>query len=381
MSLYKSFFIFCSGLVLGVFLFAGKGKDSHTVEQNLNALENSRHNRHYQETPRAQVKAPELKLNTQTVSQHKAFKVPKNAPQKYDYNPDGVYTNEQSRDQTPTAPPGSYQTATQVPTIGQDEETSEELTPSEESVTYSLVEQQRIKELEQELKDRDARMENLRKKSNDNSASFASVGMYHQWKEELKNEESENGSGNYGGGSFGNGGSGGKEVGGQDVLPAMFTVAGVNTANKLLNNDSITIHEFVDYMGMGLEDKNLSLQRLAVSALSARTRPEAFSLLAQFSASTTDALNQHLDSELNKHMKNQNGLKFLSRQIAQSDSTLTSQLAIHTVSVILESDVPPELFDVLISDVLRSLNSLPPSHPGYNQGRQLSALIPTIVNS
>ncbi|MCO5114142.1 MAG: hypothetical protein M9899_08200 [Bdellovibrionaceae bacterium] len=377
MSFVKGFFIFCMGLALGLAVFSGKSKTSnqHMTSKLENHLDkelskSARLTHHAQKSENQKAFAPAL---------HEAKNKPHTQSKPQYYNPNGIYADADTlRDQTPTAPPTSYKTATNVPTISENEENPEE--EEAKLVPTERLSDDRAQKLEEELQ---AKMDELKELKNSGStkpdtASFSSFGLYQPFPPEEKDETSGN-TVTYGG-SFNNGGNDG-DVNGSDVLPKIFTVAGVNTANSLFSKNSISIQEYVDYMSMGFASQSESMQRLAITNLSNKLHTDAFATLAQYSSSASDGMNQFLDSELTKRLKNAGGLKFLSQQIVNTESIISSQLAVHTVGLILESDVPSNLFDVLVNDVLHSLNQLSPGHPSYSRSRQLTALIPEIVNS
>lgn len=379
MNFVKGFFIFFFGLVLGIVLFTGDDKSSkslvaNTLETQLDQQinRNARQTHHFQQADRLDQPVTVPTLTATAKKQNPVAKKPDY------YNPDAVYADANAlRDQTPTAPPTSYQTATHVPEVA---EIDTEEDPNE-GVDHPLYvpDVSDRDDLQEELKAKMQELNELKKlKAETNTASFSSFGMYsHIYPEEKKPEESNGGGAVYGGG----GSIGGGDVGGSDVLPHIFTVAGVNTANRLLSKNSLTMPEYIDYISLGLASESESSQRLAVTNLTNKLHADAFLTLAQYSSTASSSMNEFLDAQLAKQLKNSSGLKFLSQQISNTESLISSQLAVNTVGLILDSEVPSNLFDVLVNDVLHSLNNLPANHPSYGHGRQLSALIPEIVNS
>lgn len=379
--LYKSLFIFCSGLGIGLVLFSGQNsnsskgfEDQYTQAYHSDTLKTARPTLSFQ-------KASDLdQAPTLAPPKNKAAK---QAKPNY-YSQSGIYGASNSRDQIPTAPPTHYGKAN-VPVLAETEELEDEEVQSEKAVAKASDKD--LDDLKKQLEERQSEIDSLKqsdskfKDSHSGVAAYSSFGVYGHIEEEPKNQETGSG-GAYVGYNYNNQNKDDDDVDASEVLPNTFNIDGVNIANSLLANNKIRMDEYVDYMAMGLAATSASFQRSAISQLSSKLDAEAFEVLAQYSATAPAQLNQHLDSELVRHMKTNNGLRFLSRQIANAESSAASQLAVNTVGLILESDnISPELFDVLITDVFNSLNNLPQNHPSFNRGRQLSALIPSIINS
>lgn len=381
---YKVFFIFCSGLGLGLVLFSGQNSNS-SGEGIKNLYEQEYQNEmtyeNKKQRPSFSLK-DSLDLPTSTKNKQAKKQAHTKTQESSYYNKHGVYTSRNVKDQIPTAPPGFQNAQTDVPAMGDDEEEDDGLS-EEKLIDYSKSDMA----LQEELEARQREIEDLKNQRNEQkkstgSANFASVGMYTHYDENDLNDEDENS------GGVAIIGGGGKRPG-DDIdiedleLLKEFSLDGADLANRLLSSNSLSMPEYIDYMAMGLSSSNSSLQRTAITNLSNKLDPEAFYTLAQFSTTASASNNEFLDSQLLQQMSTVQGLRFLSQQISNSDALLSSQLAVNTVAVILEGDgnLSSALFDVLMTNVLSSLNNLPSDHPSFNRGRQLSALIPTIVNS